>query len=190
MATLNSFISPVIKTGIFIVLAAKTPMAISQSSSAELGPWQQVASLHHDSVPVDELPSSIAIHWGNPEGQKLVVITRLSCPWCKAQQSELEKLKDVHIEEYLLPDIDEKGDIDKKSAAIWCNTDRLQTLNKAFNYEAIPVFDHCDANSLWSVIDVVQRYSLWTTPILIKESGKYTIGFKNVKNIQKWLEEK
>jgi hypothetical protein len=139
--------------------------------------------------PFDALPSSIAIHWGDPIGQRVKVITSLYCVFCAKQQEVLKELKNIHFEEYLLPQLSNSGQIDFKSAAVWCNADRLVALNNALNDSLIPVFDECNAQTLHAVTQFVKEYQLHATPIFIRGDGRIHIGYLSKYKLKKWLKE-
>lgn len=136
------------------------------------------------------LPSSIAIHWGDPNGERLQVITSLYCTYCAKQQSVLHKLKSVHIQEYILPQLNQTGAVDFKSAAVWCNKNRLEALENAFNNDLIAVFDDCRSHTLKTVSNFVEYYNLPATPIFIREDGAIHVGFLNERELKTWLKEK
>lgn len=209
----NTFIAGIVATGMLftcrLALAENTTLLLADNESNIISSVIAKEIMHempHDSsdlllIPQESLqeghrinlfnaiPSSIAIHWGNPSGKKLKILTALDCPYCAKQQTILKKLEDVHIEEYIVPQVDTYGRVDLKSAAVWCNNNRLSALNRAFSGELIPVFDECNTTSLLAVVDFIKKYHLPVTPAFIKENGQVHTGYLTKRQLTQWLKE-
>lgn len=140
-------------------------------------------------VDFTQIPLAQAIVKVKGDGsRKLVVFSDPDCPYCKQLEKELAFLDNVTIYTMLYPLEELHPDARKKSAAVWCSTDRAKAWDELMLYgkEPAAAADECKT-PLDEISKVAQRLSITGTPGLVFENGKLVPGTLKTEQIEELL---
>ncbi len=140
-------------------------------------------------VDFSQIPLTQAIVKVKGDGsRKLVVFSDPDCPYCKQLEKELAFLDNVTIYTMLYPLEELHPDARKKSAAVWCATDRAKAWDDLMLYgkEPAAAADECKT-PLDEINKVAQRLSITGTPGLVFANGKLVPGTLKTEQIEELL---
>lgn len=120
--------------------------------------------------------------------RKLVVFSDPDCPYCKQLEKELAFLDNVTIYTMLYPLEELHPGARKKSAAVWCASDRAKAWDDLMLYgkELAVAADECKT-PLDEISKLAQRLSITGTPGLVFQNGKLVPGALKTEQIEELL---
>lgn len=120
--------------------------------------------------------------------RKLVVFSDPDCPHCKQLEKELAFLNNVTIYTMLFPIEELHPDARKKSAAVWCSSDRTKAWDDLMLYgkEPAAAAEECKT-PLDEINKLAQRLSITGTPGMVFQNGKLVPGALKTEEIEALL---
>lgn len=140
-------------------------------------------------VDFSQIPLTQAIVKVKGDGsRKLVVFSDPDCPYCKQLEKELAFLDNVTVYTMLYPIEELHPGARKKSAAVWCASDRAKAWDDLMLYAKEPAAatDECET-PLDEIQKVAQRLSITGTPGLVFANGKLVPGTLKTEQIEELL---
>lgn len=144
-------------------------------------------SAETDKVDLSGLPAAGAIHWGNPNGKKLVVFSDFNCGYCKRLKAELEKAG-VRVEERPIAIF---GAPSRKLAqGVLCAANPAKALHKAYAGEIPATRKSCKAQGLDSNEAFARANGFGGTPVIVRASdGAVLHGYRDASAIRRFVNE-
>ena len=141
------------------------------------------------------------------EKQQLAVFTDPECPYCKALEAELFKVKNIQVHYYLYPLTEIHPTSEQLSEKIWCSQDKLKALQESEASEssgASGVVDSnvykkivnpssevsCDLSLLKEIHNFGRSHHFDGTPILIRSDGAVEFGYMPISELSVWLNQR
>lgn len=140
-------------------------------------------------VNFSQIPLTQAIVKVKGDGsRKLVVFSDPDCPYCKQLEKELAFLDNVTIYVMLYPIEQLHPGARKKSAAVWCSSDRAKAWDNLMLYGKEPAAATGECKTpLDEIHALAQRLSITGTPGLVFQNGKLVPGALKTEEIEKLL---
>lgn len=129
-----------------------------------------------------DLKNALVFKKGN--GSRVVgVITDIDCGYCKVLEKELQSVNDVTVYQFVTPI---KGNT-SQAISIWC----AKNPNDAFLQKMLankpPVIASCK-NPIQQNLQLVDKYNVIGTPMIIKPNGQYIYGALKKDQIEGFLQ--
>lgn len=163
------------------LLAASAPRAGGEARSGREGSTRAAAA----NVDLSTLPAAGAIHWGNPNGAKLVVFSDFQCGYCQRLASELAKAK-VHVEERPISIF---GAASRKlSEAVICAKDPVKALHAAYAGQAPASGKSCSKAKALDANEAFARANGFNgTPVIVRaRDGAVIHGYRDAATIRRF----
>lgn len=129
-----------------------------------------------------DLKNALVFKKGNGS-RVLGVITDIECGYCKILEKELQKLNDVTVYQFVTPI---RGST-SQAISIWC----AKNPNDAFLQKMLankpPVIASCK-NPIQQNLQLVDKYNVIGTPMIIKPNGQYIYGALKKDQIEGFLQ--
>lgn len=139
-------------------------------------------------ISTDTLPLSDAITYPSAKGGKrLFVFADPNCGYCKEQESELMKLKDVTVHLFMIPILSE--DSREISVNVWCATSPQQAWRDWMLKGKRPkASEKCKSDVIDRNLALAQRLGIRATPTLLLEDGTIMPGGKSAATIKNLMQ--
>jgi thiol:disulfide interchange protein DsbC len=125
----------------------------------------------------DSLPLELAIKKVKGDGsRKLAVFADADCPYCKRLESEMKGLDNVTIYTFLFPIDQLHPDSARKSAMIWCASDKTKAWDDWFASGKLPDNKGDCPTPIAQTALLGQKYHVNATPTLVFADGSITPG--------------
>jgi thiol:disulfide interchange protein DsbC len=125
----------------------------------------------------DSLPLELAIKKVKGDGsRKLAIFSDADCPYCKRLESEMKGLDNVTIYTFLFPIDQLHPDSARKSAMIWCSSDKVKAWDDWFSSGKLPDNKGDCATPIAQTALLGQKYHVNATPTLVFADGSITPG--------------
>jgi thiol:disulfide interchange protein DsbC len=138
-------------------------------------------------VDFKSLPLQNAIKWGSGK-KKLVVFHDIDCPYCRKLHTELKKLKDVEIYNFLF-NLSFHPDAYGKAKKVYCSKDPFKTMDAAMNGDNLSGLKECDTDLVDKNKKLAEEMGVTGTPHMVMENGVSLQGFMGAENIQQRLDQ-
>jgi thiol:disulfide interchange protein DsbC len=125
----------------------------------------------------DQLPLDLAIKKVKGSGaRKLAIFSDADCPYCKRLEGEMKALDDVTIYTFLFPIAQLHPDSARKSALIWCASDRTKAWDDWFASGKLPTNKGDCATPIAKTALLGRKYHVSATPTLVFADGTMVPG--------------
>lgn len=138
----------------------------------------------------DELPLDWAVKVVRGDGKrKLAVFSDPDCPYCRKLETEMQKLENVTIYNFLFPLEGLHPQAKAKAISIWCSEDRSKAwLDLMIRNQEPTAKGDCE-NPVQKTIELGQKLRVNGTPGIIFANGRLVPGALPIAAIEKALEE-
>jgi thiol:disulfide interchange protein DsbC len=125
----------------------------------------------------DSLPLDLAFKRVKGNGsRKFAIFADADCPYCKRLEADLKKLNDVTIYTFLFPIDQLHPDAGRKSAVIWCSTDRAKAWDEFFASGKLPDNKGDCPTPIKQTASLGEKLHVAATPTLIFADGTVIPG--------------
>jgi thiol:disulfide interchange protein DsbC len=126
-------------------------------------------------VNLSELPTGGAIHWGPATGPRLIVLSDLSCGYCRRLSAELKAIG-ARVEERPISIF---GPASRAAAErVLCAPDPAKALHAAYEQNEIAAPRKCDTSGLDANEAFAKRHGFGGTPVIIRPDGAVIEGYR------------
>ena len=140
----------------------------------------------------NSLPLDLAIKEVRGQGsRKLVVFSDPDCPFCKKLETTLAQLDDVTIHTFLFPLAELHPDAPRKSAQIWCASNRTEAWVQLMRNGVAPQQGAASCDTpLAKLQELGQKLGISGTPALVFPNGQLVSGAIPKTDVEKLLNSK
>ncbi len=129
-----------------------------------------------------DLKNALVFKKGNGS-RVLGVITDIECGYCKILEKELQNVNDVTVYQFVTPI---KGNT-SQAISIWCAKNPNDAFIQKMLINKPPVIASCK-NPIQQNLQLMDKYNLIGTPMIIKPNGQYIYGALKKDQIEGFLQ--
>lgn len=164
------------------LLAAGAAKASESAATAKDNTPRKAAS---ERVDLAKLPAEGAVHWGNPNGAKLIVFSDFQCGYCQRLAAELAKT-DAHVEERPISIFGKESRA--IAEAVICAADPAKALHAAYAGQAPKATKPCKAADALDANEAFAKANGFAgTPVIVRASdGAVLHGYRDAATLRRF----
>lgn len=162
--------------------AAKANAAAEAGEAPAPGTGRPAAPAPIRHLPIETLPATGSIVWGNPAGKPVTVFSDFRCGYCRALTNTLRSMN-VKVIERPISTLGSR----ELANQVYCAKNREKALHAAYAGDPVQGSGTCDTSGLDANERFVKAHNLTGTPVIVRADGATLEGYRPKEFLTAWL---